>query len=340
MAYLRPQGISEYRVRAPRVTTQVRRVCINSRIPYCVRTCVGEIDLYSLPGAFSALTYFRYLSPNASAHARSSPIADDQFPLLELTWVERIMRQCAHRLSEMYVATVTGFMCAWSARRTPRMGATWFFITAISTGLLMHKFQVAHARENEGSQLLCVDQISYGGVIIACALFSVAYTSGFSSVERMRAVLNQPNSYHSNTQAIIPSMNFTCNGSIKTWIFSADFKMSPPTPMPLTELQIWRSVDGGQSYRKVRSTKIMSGRNLSKIYYHDLDTPLDFQAGDIVGYYQSIDKQRMLFERVESGHQVYYINNQESAADTFTIAGIRSNTKIHALLSVVSGESV
>ena len=45
MAYLRPQEISEYRVRAAWVTTP-------NRIPYCARqpqarTCVGEIDLYS-----------------------------------------------------------------------------------------------------------------------------------------------------------------------------------------------------------------------------------------------------------------------------------------------------
>ena len=160
-------------------------------------------------------------------------------------------------------------------------------------------------------------------------------------MERMRALFNNYRSYNYSTQAIIPSMNFTCNGSIKTWIFAGDFDSSDTINYDsFTELQIWRSVDGGRSYRKVGSTKIMSERNLSKIYYHDLDTPLNFQAGDIVGYYQSIDKQRMLFERVGSGHLVHFRNKQESAADTFTVTDSNNNTKIHALLSVVAGESV
>ena len=152
----------------------------------------------------------------------------------------------------------------------------------------------------------------------------------------MQAVINKPHSYYQNTQGIIPSMKFTCNGSIRTWIFAADFKRPSSINDAFTELQIWRPLGG--YYIKVGNSTVKTGKNISKIYYYHLSTPLKYRAGDIVGYYQSHYSHRLLFERVgPTGQRVYFRNNQGSASNQFAVAGSRNNTNIHALLGVIAG---
>ena len=55
-----------------------------------------------------------------------------------------------------------------------------------------------------------------------------------------------------------------------------------------TELQIWRrSSDSVYMYTKVGSTTIMVGaENDSQLYEYPLETPLAFQEGDILGFFQ------------------------------------------------------
>ena len=66
--------------------------------------------------------------------------------------------------------------------------------------------------------------------------------SGFPSLDRIDAVLNYGdlNEFGGNRQAIIPSTNFTCNGSIQSWVFGGRWGGSTDS---LTELQIWRPGD-------------------------------------------------------------------------------------------------
>ena len=151
----------------------------------------------------------------------------------------------------------------------------------------------------------------------------------------MRAVINKPYSYNQNTQAIIPSMKFTCNGSIRTWIFAAEFTKSSINDT-FTELQVWRPL--GRYYIKVGNSTVITEINKSNIYYHHLATPLKYRAGDIVGYYQSRYSHRLMFERVgPTGQLVHYRNYQSSASNQFAVAGSGINTKIHALLGVIAG---
>ena len=65
-------------------------------------------------------------------------------------------------------------------------------------------------------------------------------TSGFISLDRMHAVLGNYDSgnvvdYGGMAQAVIPGINFTCSGSIKSWIFGADWRKNTD----FVELQIW-----------------------------------------------------------------------------------------------------
>lgn len=153
---------------------------------------------------------------------------------------------------------------------------------------------------------------------------------------------NKPFSYPTNTQAIIPSMKFITNGTLKAWILAADFGDSLQ-PTLNTELQIWRPMNGNQYYEKVGFTPITTQRNSSRIYYIYLDEPLPYQAGDIIGYYQSKWRHRVLIERIEQGlHHLYYKYNENSASDSFNVSAEGKykgkNSVNHALISVIAGE--
>ena len=74
-------------------------------------------------------------------------------------------------------------------------------------------------------------------------------------------------------QVIFPGVNFTCSGSIQSWIFGARWIGYTAS---FTELQIWRS-SGDESYTKVGSTTIMTEENKTELYYYPLSSPCLFK---------------------------------------------------------------
>ena len=140
-----------------------------------------------------------------------------------------------------------------------------------------------------------------------------------------------------NSQAIIPEINFTCAGSILSWTFGAGWQGSTPE---LTELQIWRS-SGDGSYTKVGNTTIMTEENTTGLYQYPLSSPLPFQAGDILGYYQparSRSQLRLLVvSQVDPVQTLHLRSDQTDPANQFTING-SSTISRNLLISVETGE--
>ena len=135
-------------------------------------------------------------------------------------------------------------------------------------------------------------------------------------------------------QVIIPQMNFTCDGSIQSLVFGADWFGNTET---YTELQIWRKVREN-SYTKVGMSEIrIDDEESSRFYVFTLSSPLHYQAGDIVGYFQgrsSTTQLTMLYERVSSDHFVHYraTDTPDTEFDVATKGILRS--RIYPLLSV------
>ena len=170
------------------------------------------------------------------------------------------------------------------------------------------------------------------------------------SVDRIRAVLNHGLSYlelfyYNSRQAIIPGINFTCNGNIRSWIFGARWQGGSPEAVSYTELQIWRS-SGNGSYTKVGKTTIMiEETGTGQLYQYPLSPPLPFQEGDILGYYQPSESKRrfgLLFES-KYGHREYY-TGEDSAASHFNISdSLISSTpwptpNRHLLIAIETGK--
>ena len=126
-------------------------------------------------------------------------------------------------------------------------------------------------------------------------------TSGFMTLDSLRGLGQVTGGNRKNRdqqQRIIPSNNFTCNGSITKWIVAAKWENGGGhTYFP--ELQIWRA--GTFSYIKVNSSTLSAtSENQSNVYEHIPSSPLPFQEGDFLGIFQP--------DRDTSRLRVYYID--------------------------------
>ena len=134
-------------------------------------------------------------------------------------------------------------------------------------------------------------------------------------------------------------MNFTCSGSILSWVFGAQWLGNTGS---FTELQIWRPGSEDGSYTKVGSTTIIVERNTTRLYEYRLSSPLAFTAGDVLGYYQpaTVSSQlRLLVEGEGRGveHQLIYYYTTDTPDHELNISGPGDN-RYTVFIDVVTGE--
>ena len=137
------------------------------------------------------------------------------------------------------------------------------------------------------------------------------------SVDRMDALLrNFGDTFKDDDfQGILPEVGFTCSGRLVSWVFGAEWEGNSQS---FTELQIWRPVGEDGVYTKVGSTTIITPETRTQLYHYPLSTPLDFRAGDVLGYYQPPSENsqlRLIYEGDERGQfQLgYYYKNLPSS---------------------------
>ena len=129
-------------------------------------------------------------------------------------------------------------------------------------------------------------------------------------------------------------MNFTCNGSIQSLIFGAQWQGNSSS---FPELQIWRP-NGNDSYSKVRSTLInMTGENTLQLYQYTLTSPLAFGPGDILGYYQPTSQLGLYFELDGRGQLGYFFTTRK-VSSYLVVSDSQSVDNIQLLLDVVTGK--
>ena len=141
-----------------------------------------------------------------------------------------------------------------------------------------------------------------------------------------------------DAQVIFPKVNFTCSGSIQSWVFGAQWDGRTDS---YTELQIWRPVSRDGVYSKVGSTTIMTEENSTRLYHYPLSFPVTFQAGDVLGFYQpepSRSQLTLLGEALARGRQLgYYYHPTPSAASQLNIR-MRGDDRYQVFINVITGE--
>ena len=159
------------------------------------------------------------------------------------------------------------------------------------------------------------------------------------NIDRINALLgNVEVSADDNYQGVILDPGFTCDGTVSSWVFGAKWEGNYQS---FTELQIWRpaaNIDG--VFTKVWSTQIDILENQSELYYYPLSTPLAFQAGDVLGYYQPPSTQSqlsLLYERDVRGLQIgFYYYNQPNSPSTVDIRNGEIFRKYQMLIDVIA----
>ena len=171
-------------------------------------------------------------------------------------------------------------------------------------------------------------------------------TSGFMSRDRMDAVLNNIEARHllsqitsANTryvQGIFPGMNFTCSGTVQSWIFGAEWH-DGSTNDSFPQLQIWRPIGSG-SYRKVGQTIIMTTKNDSQLHQYHPSSPLAFQAGDILGHYQPHVPTSKLELYIENRQgQLGHFHGVTNEPTQFVVRNSINVSSIQLVIAVVTG---
>ena len=184
-------------------------------------------------------------------------------------------------------------------------------------------------------------------------------TSGFMSVDKMDDILGNEGILGFNVrdaQRIFPEVTFTCNGSILSWVFGANWEGHNGS----IELQIWRPGSEDGVYNKVGSTApIVTEKTLNpnqkELFHYPLSSPLPFQAGDVLGFYQPAfpnSQSRILFDggsyvlgqqfkqqqhRQPQLRYTYY--NCTDTTSQLNVSG-PGDRRYRVLINVITGESI
>lgn len=121
-------------------------------------------------------------------------------------------------------------------------------------------------------------------------------------------------------QVIVPEIKFTCSGTLSKWIFVAE-SLSGRGRNRYPELQVWRP-QSTEIYDIVHRIPITpASTSQSNVYTHTISTPIQYQAGDVLGiYHPPADASAYKIYSVEhGGPDNYHMGRQESARVQFDL---------------------
>jgi len=156
-------------------------------------------------------------------------------------------------------------------------------------------------------------------------------TSRFTTREAVEAAAADTLVNRDKQQRIIPNINFTCDGAITKWIVLGRWNASGSQSL-YPDLQIWRS-SGDNMFTKIGNTtlRVEGGSDTVTYYEYNLTTPLNFQAGDVLGIFQPDKGKNRLRMNFQSsvGPRNYYetLDNDivEPPSDMFTLGAVFQN---------------
>ena len=149
-------------------------------------------------------------------------------------------------------------------------------------------------------------------------------------------------SINSGRQVIVPNSTFNCNGRIINVIVSMS-TVSSGTNFSL--VQVWHptSFTSG-TYHKIGELELplgelTNGRGRNSYYYASIllnsSTQIEFQSGDVIGYYQPSDTQRLIWNIPTSGY-ISYSNTVTSPSTSIDINNVDNVDTDHQPLIEIS----
>ena len=136
-----------------------------------------------------------------------------------------------------------------------------------------------------------------------------------------------------NQQRLFPNIYFTCNGSITKLIAGVEIGGGNT---PLAQMEIWRrDLVNANTFSLVNSILLeMTAPIMNNVIELTLDSPIEFQEGDILGvYHPRRSETTVIFAYQErDGPENYRVDNPLSS--TVNIDGTLSNQYDYPLVSV------
>jgi len=121
---------------------------------------------------------------------------------------------------------------------------------------------------------------------------------------------------NSGRQVIVPNASISCTGRITGIAVSMGFSGSFSDEFPT--IQIWRpSSPGSTVYSNIAQVQLSSGIAVGHPVYFlsnmSTNFPMDFQSGDVVGYYQPLPARQLVWNNETSGYTSYSYNTNSPA---------------------------
>ena len=162
----------------------------------------------------------------------------------------------------------------------------------------------------------------------------------FSVLQRAGTLLYGQRTRYSQ-QSLMPSLLFTCNGTLTALAFAVAAQGGFGTLLP--ELQIWRpAVTNGSSYYvKVFSTNQLQPRRTamySSVYvYRAVNLTQQFRAGDVIGTYQPSREDSsyvLLYQDSRAGPAIRWQSETSSSNVSLLQPGVLTNQSAYPLIAV------
>ena len=167
------------------------------------------------------------------------------------------------------------------------------------------------------------------------------YLGGQTCISNPNADQRGQMSINSGRQVIVPNSTFNCNGRITNIIVSMN-TVSSGTDFSVFE--VWHPTLPSGTYHKIGEVELplgdrMGGQGQNNFDYAILSlnssTQIEFQSGDVIGYYQPSDTQRLIWSIQTSGY-ISYSNNVISPSTSIDINNVDNVDTNHQPLIEIS----
>ena len=145
---------------------------------------------------------------------------------------------------------------------------------------------------------------------------------------------------------IVPNARFRCNGRITNVAVSMEGQIATSSNHPV--FQVWHPTQlNSSTYNKIDEVQLIGGDYINidgsiGYYYASMslnrNSEIEFQSGDVVGYYQPSNSRRLM-QNIQTSGYTSYINTVTSPLTSIDINNVDSIANNHQpLIEITFGE--
>ena len=151
------------------------------------------------------------------------------------------------------------------------------------------------------------------------------------------------NAASTSTQVIVPESDFSCNGRITGYLISLE-KANSSGDYPI--VQVWHPTNPAVYTRvatecPLTESVISRMRNGDEYYFGNAsctgDNRIEFQSGDIIGYYHANEVRYRLWNIGTVGY-TSHVRNEDNPPNTFNINNVDDSETRQPLIQVLYGK--